>query len=334
LKVEDRRKDNPGGIVLAIEVEEDKGPDLSEVESDDLVNLYFREVVHVPLLDAEQERELATMYREGEKASERLAELDGLKPKERKRLEQVVHQGQQARVHLIKANCRLVIALAKKYLGLGVPFMDLVQEGNIGLMKAIERFKPELGHKLSTYTTWWIRQALTRAVAAQGRTIRLPVHKQEEIRRLKHASSRIRQRLGREPTREELAEALDMNQGKVKQLITVARRTISLEKPIRDDGESTLGQFIEDERSPSPMEVTTRELAKESIEQALTCLTPRQERVLRLRYGLGDGDMYTFGEIAKKLGLTRERIRQIEGKALRKLRHPSHRHKLEGFLSR
>ena len=314
-------------------VKEDVRSDLSEIESDDLVNLYLGEVGHIPLLEAEQERELASIYRRGRKAHKLLAQQESLKPEERNRLEQEVREGDRARAHLINANSRLVMSLVKNYLGLGVPFLDLVQEGNLGLMKAIEKFDPELGYKLSTYATWWIRQALTRAVAAQGRTIRLPIHTIEGIKKLRHTSWRIQQQLDREPTIEELAEALGINENKIEQLMRMSKRTISLEKPVGEEGESTLGQFIEDEGSPRPAEIATRELAKEDLEEALGSLTPRQERILRLRYGLEDGEPHTLKEIADKFGLTRERIRQIEGEALRRLRHPSRSRKLKHYLS-
>ena len=317
---------------MATAVREDTRSDLSDVESDDLLNLYLGEVGHIPLLDAEQELELVTVCRRGEEARERLAQRDCLGQEERERLEGVVQEGNQARTQLITANSRLVLSIAKNFLGLGVPFLDLVQEGNLGLMRAIEKFNPELGYRLSTYATWWIRQAVSRAIAAQGRNIRLPVNKLWDTIRLRRTSSRIKQQLHREPTTEELADALEMDENKVEQLIEISRRTTSLDRPISHDSEGTLSQFVADERSPLPDEMTTRHLVRSSIEEALSSLTPRQERVLRLRYGLEDGEPHTLREIGDKFGLTRERIRQIEREALRRLRHPSRSRKLIGYL--
>jgi len=318
-------------MVLVTVAKENNGPYPDEIKSDDLVDLYLGEVGSIPLLDAQEELELAVLCRRGEAAREWLAQGQDLDPEERTRLEREVDAGEEARTRLINANSRLVVSIAKNYLGLGVPFLDLVQEGNVGLMEAIRRFDPEMGYRLSTYATWWIRQAVARAVAAQGRTIRLPIHKLEDINRIKRASVAIQQRLDRDPTMEELAEELDMPEDKVEQLIRLSRDTVSLEKPVDEEGESTLVQFIEDESSPSPAEEAVKGLVKERIEEALTSLTPRQERVLRLRYGLEDGETYTLKEIGKKLGLTRERIRQIEGEALQRLRHPGRRRKLEGY---
>jgi RNA polymerase primary sigma factor len=243
-----------------------------------------------------------------------------------------VADGQAAREHLITANSRLVISVAKKYIGRGVPFLDLIQEGNIGLIRAARKFDYRRGHKFSTYATWWIRQAVTRAIADQGRTIRVPVHMGDQINRLIRVSHQLTQELGHDPTSEELAEALEVPVKKAEQMIQVARRPLSLETPTDEDEDSVLGDFIEDADALAPAEAVTQNMLKEQIQDILLTLPPREVRILQLRYGLVDGESYTLEEVGKKLGVTRERVRQIEAQALSRLRHPTHSRKLKDYL--
>jgi len=305
--------------------------DLSGIDSDDTISLYLKEISNIPLLTAEEEVELARRLERGRIARRRLAR-DGHGPEERERLEREIREGDAARKHLIKANSRLVISMAKKYMGQGVPFLDLIQEGNLGLMRAVEKFDYRRGYKFSTYATWWIRQAITRALADQGRTIRVPVHMSDRIRRLYHISRRLEQELGREPTPEEIAEEMGLPPKKVGWMLRISQRPLSLEKPVGEEKDSELGDFIEDEDAPDPAEVTAQDLLREEIEEVLTSLTPREARVLQLRYGLVDGHSYTLKEVGEKFGLTRERIRQIEKEALRRLRHPSRSRRLREYL--
>jgi len=301
------------------------------VEADDTIGLYLREISRVPLLTQEEEIELAKRMERGRQA-ERQLQKDGLDPGKRRELETLVEDGRQAREHLIRANSRLVISVAKRYIGRGVPFLDLIQEGNIGLIRAANKFNYRLGHKFSTYATWWIRQAVTRAIADQSRTIRVPVHMGDQINRLLRTSHRLTQELGREPTPEELARALDIPPRKVEQMLEVARRPLSLDMPTDDEEESTLGDFIEDERAVSPPEAVSESMLRDTIREILQDLPPREVRILELRYGLVDGETYTLEEVGKKLGVTRERVRQIEAQALSRLRHPVHARKLKEFL--
>jgi RNA polymerase primary sigma factor len=304
---------------------------LEAIEADDTVGLYLKEIGRVPLLTAPQEVDLAQRMERGKDARETLV-VDKAVPKEQDRLEQLVDDGQAAREHLINANSRLVISVAKKYIGRGVPFLDLIQEGNIGLIRAAKKFDWRRGHKFSTYATWWIRQAVTRAIADQGRTIRVPVHMGDQINRLLRASHQLTQELGRDPTVAELAEALNVTVRKAEQMIQVARRPISLETPTDDEDESVLGDFIPDEDSPAPVEIVTSQMLREQLSDILSTLPPREVRILQLRYGLLDGETYTLEEVGKKLGVTRERVRQIEAQALSRLRHPAHARKLRDFL--
>jgi RNA polymerase primary sigma factor len=259
---------------------------------------------------------------------------DGIGRKEQRERTYIVEDGLAAREHLIRANSRLVISVAKKYIGRGVPFLDLIQEGNIGLIRAANKFNYRLGHKFSTYATWWIRQAVTRAIADQSRTIRIPVHMGDQINKLLRASHRLTQELGREPTSNELAAALDVPTRKAEDMLRVARRPLSLETPTDDEGESELGDFIEDEESRAPEDEVTSSMLREQLQGILQDLPPREVRILQLRYGLVDGETYTLEEVGKKLGVTRERVRQIEAQALSRLRHPTHSRKLRGFLDR
>jgi RNA polymerase primary sigma factor len=304
---------------------------LSTVDIDDGVGIYLKEVGRVPLLTAEQEVDLAKRIERGREARQRMAG-GALSEKGRKELRHLIEDGWAAREHLITANSRLVISVAKKYMGRGVPFLDLIQEGNIGLIRAAKKFDYRRGHKFSTYATWWIRQAVTRAIADQGRTIRVPVHMGDQINRLLRVSHRLTQELGRDPSSEELAEALEVTPKKVETMIQVARRPISLETPTDDEEDSFLGDFVPDEESPEPAEVATQNLLKEHLDEALATLPPREVRILQLRYGLLDGQSYTLEEVGRKMGVTRERVRQIEAQALTRLRHPIHRRQLIDYL--
>ncbi len=311
---------------------------LDAIESDDTISLYLKEVSRIPLLSAEDEVKLAKEMRRGERAEEKLNETssggDGsISAAEYLKLQQQIEAGDQARKRLTRSNSRLVISMAKKYIGQGVPFLDLIQEGNLGLMKAVEKFDHTRGHKFSTYATWWIRQSITRAIADQGRTIRVPVHMNDRIRRLYRVSRRLEQELGRDPTVEELAAELDLNQEKVERIIEISQRPLSLEKPVGEERDSELGEFIEAQDVPDPDDTATQEMLRDDIEELLTSLTPREARVLELRYGLIDGHSYTLKEVGEKFGLTRERIRQIENEALQRLRHPQRSRKLRDYLN-
>jgi len=295
------------------------------------MNLYLSEVGHIPLLSRQEEVELAARLRRGREADQELRKGGQLVTEERERLGREIVQGWKARDELIKANSRLVMSIARRYAGQGVPFPDLVQEGTIGLISAIDRFDHRLGYKLSTYATWWIRQALTRAVASQGRNIRLPVHRYENVRKLRRTSLELAQELGREPTQEELADKVEMAKEKVAQLLKSAQRTVSLDTPVDEEGDSFLVQFVENEDAPPPGDLAVDSLVRSQVEDVLSGLTPREERILRLRFGLEDGHTHTLREIAEKMGLTRERIRQIQGEALQRLRHPTRARKLRDF---
>jgi len=306
--------------------------DLENIDTDDTIGLYLKEVSRVPLLNAEEEVELAQRIERGRMAREELAK-GNVNNKRRLELRKLIEDGWAAREHLITANSRLVISVAKKYMGRGVPFLDLIQEGNIGLIRATKKFDYRRGHKFSTYATWWIRQAVTRAIADQGRTIRVPVHMGDQINKLLRIQHQLTQRLGREPTVEELAIALDVPPKKVENMIQVARRPLSLETPTDDEEDSVLGDFIEDDEAPPPDDSATYNLLREHLEEVLNGLPPREVRILQLRYGLLDGQAYTLEEVGRKMGVTRERVRQIEAQALSRLRHPSIRRKLRDFQS-
>ncbi|MCX6054567.1 MAG: sigma-70 family RNA polymerase sigma factor [Chloroflexi bacterium] len=305
--------------------------DLENIDTDDTIGLYLKEVSRVPLLNAEEEVELAQRIERGRMAREELAR-GNVSNRRRLELRKLIEDGWSAREHLITANSRLVISVAKKYMGRGVPFLDLIQEGNIGLIRATKKFDYRRGHKFSTYATWWIRQAVTRAIADQGRTIRVPVHMGDQINKLLRIQHQLTQRLGREPTVEELAVSLDVPPKKVENMIQVARRPLSLETPTDDEEDSVLGDFIEDDEAPPPDETATYNLLKEHLDEVLNGLPPREVRILQLRYGLLDGQAYTLEEVGRKMGVTRERVRQIEAQALSRLRHPSIRRKLRDYL--
>ena len=305
--------------------------DLENIDTDDSIGLYLKEVSRVPLLTAEEEVELAQRIERGRIAREELAK-GNVGETRRYELRKLIEDGWGGREHLITANSRLVISVAKKYMGRGVPFLDLIQEGNIGLIRATKKFDYRRGHKFSTYATWWIRQAVTRAIADQGRTIRVPVHMGDQINKLLRIQHQLTQKLGREPSVEELAESLDVTPKKVENMIQVARRPLSLETPTDDEEDSVLGDFIEDNEAPPPDDTATYNLLKEHLEKVLNGLPPREVRILQLRYGLLDGQAYTLEEVGRKMGVTRERVRQIEAQALSRLRHPVIRRKLRDYL--
>jgi RNA polymerase primary sigma factor len=306
---------------------------LANIDTDDMIGLYLKEVGRVPLLTAEEEVHLAKRIEKGRLSREFLAkDNNSLSTDDRIDHRMNIEDGWAAREHLITANSRLVISVAKKYMGRGVPFQDLIQEGNIGLIRAAKKFDYRRGHKFSTYATWWIRQAVTRAIADQGRTIRVPVHMGDQINKLLRVQHQLTQRLGRDPTVEELAEALDVPPKKVENMIQVARRPLSLETPTDDEEDSVLGDFIQDREAPAPDDTATYNLLKEHLEEVLGSLPPREVRILQLRYGLLDGQAYTLEEVGRKMGVTRERVRQIEAQALSRLRHPVIRRKLREYL--
>lgn len=275
------------------------------VQIDDPVRMYLKEIGRVPLLTPEEEKELA----------ERMAQGD-----------------EEAKNRLVEANLRLVVSIAKRYVGKGMFFLDLIQEGNIGLMKAVDKFDYEKGFKFSTYATWWIRQAITRAIADQARTIRIPVHMVETIHKVSRYSRQMLQELGREATAEEIGEKMGMSADKVREIMKIAQDPVSLETPIGEEEDSHLGDFIPDDDAPQPSEIASATILREVIERELHTLTPREEHVIKLRFGLYDGRSRTLEEVGKEFDITRERIRQIEAKALRKLRHPSRARHLKGFL--
>jgi len=305
----------------------------NEVSSDDSVGMYLKEMSRVPLLKADEEFEIALRIETGRKAKiDLLRTPNRRRIMERQRLEALVQDGILAREHIIKANTRLVVSIAKRYMGRNVPFLDLIQEGNLGLMKAVEKYDVHKGFRFSTYATWWIRQTVTRAIADQARTIRVPVHMNDRIRRTYKATHDLEQRLGRVPTLEELASELDLDLIKLQWILQVSWLPLSLESPVGDDEESELGMFIEDELTPSPIQSVYNNMLREKIDEVLATLTPREARILRLRFGLDTGVPYTLEEVGEKFGLTRERIRQIEGKALRRLRHPRRARQLKEYL--
>ena len=307
-------------------------PDESRRASDDPVSLYLKEMSRVPLLSLEEEFELAARIEKARNARKKL-EIQGAQAVEqRRKIEPILADGQQARESLIKANTRLVVSVAKRYIGHGIPFLDLIQEGNIGLMKAVEKYDYHRGFRFSTYATWWIRQTITRAIADQARTIRVPVHMTDRFRQLYKAQRELEQTLGRQPSVGEIAAALELPVRQVQWTIKVSWQPLSLESPVGEDGEAELGQFIEDHVSLTPLQSVYQSMLKEKMAEALGDLSPRESQVLRLRFGLYDGHEYTLEEVGQKFGVTRERIRQIEGKALRQLRHPRRARELKEYL--
>ncbi len=305
--------------------------DLSGISSDDTISLYLKEMASVPLLKAEEEIRLAKQLERG-KAAHRKLDREGQNPALREKYLREADVGAAARAHLIKANTRLVVSIAKRYMGQGVPFLDLIQEGNLGLMKAVEKFDYRRGCKFSTYATWWIRQSITRALAEQGRIIRLPSHVGDRIRKVYRTAQQLEQDGGQKPTPAEIANRLGVEPSKVRWLLKVSRRPLSLEKPVGEEEDSELGEFIEDEESPTPTDTVTQNLLSQKMDQVLATLSPREARILRLRFGLQDGRSYTLKEVGEKFGLTRERIRQIEREALNRLRHPSRSRQLRDYV--
>jgi RNA polymerase primary sigma factor len=304
-----------------------------DFDVDDSIALYLKEISRIALLNADEEIEIAKMIERGRKALVRLAQSQ-TQPSSysRERLRSEVRRGKEARRKLIEANFRLVVSIAKKYIGHGVSFMDLIQEGNIGLIRAVEKFEYQRGFKFSTYATWWIRQAVSRALSDQGRTIRVPVHMGERITQLSRISRELVQRNGHEPTEEEIAAEMGISVRLLERIRQAAQFPLSLEMEVGEDMDSTLGDFIEDNRHLPPNDSTTRLMLKERLNDVLGSLTARECRVLQLRFGLQDGRAYTLEEVGQKFGVTRERIRQIEAKALSKLRHPRRSRRLRDFL--
>jgi RNA polymerase primary sigma factor len=314
-----------------LDEEEEETFDLSTISSDDTVGLYLKEMARVPLLTTEEEVCLARRLEAGLIAQTEFDTGKLFDCEYEQSLRHVIEDGKDARDHLIKANTRLVVSIAKRYMGRGVPFLDLIQEGNLGLMKAVEKFDYTRGYRFSTYATWWIRQTITRAIADQGRTIRVPVHMSDRIRHLYKTARQLEQEHGRKPTPEEIAARMDLEPRKVQWMLKVSWRPLSLERPVGEEEDSELGSFIEDDTTPTPTQSAYQNLLREKVEEVLSTLTPREARILRLRFGLQNGRQYTLEEVGQKFGLTRERIRQIEGKALRRLRHPRRSRQLRDF---
>lgn len=313
------------------------------VSVEDPVRMYLKEIGKVPLLSADEEIELAQNMEDGAVATEKInvlkGRLDGASEEEKaeikqeiKTLQRDVDKGADAKKRLAEANLRLVVSIAKRYVGRGMLFLDLIQEGNLGLIKAVEKFDYKKGYKFSTYATWWIRQAITRAIADQARTIRIPVHMVETINKLTRVSRQLLQELGREPSPEEIAKEMNMPVERVREILKISQEPVSLETPIGEEEDSHLGDFIKDDNVPVPADAAAFTLLKEQLEEVLGTLTEREQKVLTLRFGLEDGRARTLEEVGKEFNVTRERIRQIEAKALRKLRHPSRSRKLKDYL--
>ena len=328
------------------EVEEEELVDpnslVNSFSIDDPVRMYLKEIGKVPLLNPDEEIVLAQAMSAGNEAKAKLDELEerrrngetpDITPEEEAQLRKVYKKGESSKQKLAEANLRLVVSIAKRYVGRGMLFLDLIQEGNLGLIKAVEKFDYTKGYKFSTYATWWIRQAITRAIADQARTIRIPVHMVETINKVKKVSSQLLHKNGHEPSAEEIAAELDMSVDKVREILRVSQEPVSLETPIGEEEDSHLGDFIPDEGASEPSEAASFTLLKEQLMDVLSTLTPREEKVLKLRFGIEDGRTRTLEEVGKEFNVTRERIRQIEAKALRKLRHPSRSKKLKDFLN-
>ena len=309
--------------------------DLNAISPDDPVGLYFRQMAQEPLLGADEEISLAKRIQLGIKAQERLQKHTSqvsYNSERLKKLQKIVQDGQRAREHLGRANTRLVVSIAKRYMGQGLPFPDLIQEGNVGLMRAVDKYDYTRGNRFSTYATWWIRQAITRALAQKTRTIRIPLHMTERIRQMYRVAQSLEQSIGRRPSPEEIADEMDMPVDTIRSMMDASQHAIALERPVGEDGDSEFGDFIEDLESPSPVDSATQHLLEEAIEEILSELTPRQSHILRLRFGLGGVEPHTLEEIANKFSLSRERIRQLEKEALRRLRHPRLAHNLRDYL--
>lgn len=312
------------------EIEEEKNY-LANIDTSDTIGLYLKEAASIPLLTKQEELDLSQRIEKGRLSREEMGR-GKLTIRRHKFLRRLVEDGWAAREHLITANSRLVISVAKKYMGRGVPFLDLIQEGNIGLMRAAKKFDYHRGYKFSTYATWWIRQAVTRAIADQGRTIRVPVHMGDQISKMLRLQHQLKQQLSRDPTVEEMAEVLNVPPKKIEHMIQVARRPLSLQLPIGDEEDDMLGDFIEDNDAPAPDEAATHNLLREDIEDMLDHLPPREAKILQLRYGLSDGKVHTLNEVGRKMGVTRERVRQIEAQALRRLRNPRVQRTLRSYI--
>jgi RNA polymerase primary sigma factor len=313
--------------------ENDLMPSLENISADDSVGLYLKEMSRVPLLKLEEEVSLAQRIEQAMDARTRLRKMNGKgSTRQRQLLEDIIQDGVLAREHLIKANTRLVVSVAKKYIGRGVAFLDLIQEGNLGLMKAVSKFEYQRGFRFSTYATWWIRQTITRSIADQSRTIRIPVHMTDRLRMMYKAAHKLEQRYGRPPTQDELCLEMEVGQEKLRWMLEVARIPVSLESPVGDEDDSELGMFVEDTITPSPSQTTYENMLRERVDQVLATLSAREARIIRLRFGLENGHPYTLEEVGHKFGLTRERIRLIEGKALRRLRHPYRARLLRDYL--
>ena len=336
LRQEDLSRDEVDEPEEEIEIEEDAPEtsigDINAVSADDPVGLYFRQMAQEPLLTAIEEVELAKRIERGRDSQAHIDESTHLSEAVWAELNSWSRDGQAAREHLGRANTRLVVSNAKRYMGQGLPFPDLIQEGNVGLMRAVDKYDYKRGNRFSTYATWWIRQAITRALAQKTRTIRIPLHMTERIRQMYRMAQTLEQNLGRRPTPEEIAMEMDLPADSVRSMMDASQHAIALERPVGDDGDSEFGDFIEDQDTPSPVESATQHLLQETIEEVLSELTPRQSHILRLRFGLGGGEPHTLEEIANKFGLSRERIRQLEKEALRRLRHPRLAHTLRDYL--
>ncbi len=307
--------------------------DLSNVPIDDSVGLYFREMGQQQLLTAEEEVQLAMEIEAGRAAEEAMDSQYSLTDDELDELQRLKEVGDAARAHLIRANTRLVVSIAKKYRGRGLQFLDLIQEGNVGLMKAVEKYDYRRGNRFSTYATWWIRQAVTRALANHGRTIRIPAHLGGRISKLYQVAQELEQEYGRQPTAEEIAENMELPAERVRWMLRTSRQPVHLERPVGDESDAELGDFIEDIEAPPPAEMVANKMLTEELGDILDQLTPREARILRLRYGLQDGESRTLKEVGEMFGLSRERIRQLEKEALRKLRHPNFAGHLRQYLN-
>lgn len=333
---EDEEEEFPGNI----EIEEVQLINLdsivNSVRTDDPVRMYLKDIGNIPLLDLETETELANTVVKGREAIEKINDFDNglidLTDAEEAKYRKLAEDAYYAKNKLVDSNLRLVVSIAKRYTGRNLPFLDLIQEGNMGLMKAVDKFEPDKGYKFSTYATWWVRQAITRAVADQARTIRIPVHMVETINKLLREQRKLVQELSREPNVEELAERMKMSPEKIQMIQKIAQEPISLEKPVGEEDDSSLADFVSDPNGISPYEYTANEMLKKEIDALLHTLSPREEMVLRLRFGLDDGKQYTLEEVGDRFQVTRERVRQIEKKALYKLSNK--RKKLEGFINK
>ncbi len=305
--------------------------DLDDISADDTVSLYLKQMGQASLLKGPEEVSLARQIEEGAWATTKLRD-GSLDEEERDRMLHLLGLAELARIKLVEANTRLVVSVAKRYMGQGVPFLDLIQEGNIGLMKAVEKFDYHRGYKFSTYATWWIRQGITRALAQQSRLIRLPVHAGDQIRRIYRIAEQLEQETGKRATSEDISERTGIATNKVERLLRISRYPVSLERPVGDDGDTEFGDFIKDDESPQPTDVAHQQLLREALEQVMSALTAREARILRLRFGLRDGRTHTLEEVGQRFGLTRERIRQIEHQALDRLRNPRRSKQLRDYL--